>query len=111
MKLTTYLSLFLVLSFLGFSNCSKNDENNPGNCNYNWLVGVQDEFSAISTAATAYSSNPTTETCSALKAAYQAYIDALKPYGDCALLTGADRQAFQTALEEAEADLPNLCNE
>lgn len=111
MKLQTFVFAFVILSFLGFSNCGGDDGDGSGNCNYNWAAGVQDEFTAISNAATAYGSNPTTETCNALKAAYQAYIDALEPYGDCALLTGADRQAFDQALADAEAELPNLCDE
>ena len=111
MKLQTYLFLIVVVCFLGFSNCGKNNEDDPGNCNYNWAVGVQDELNGISNAFIAYGNDPTTETCNALKAAYQAYIDALKPYGDCALLTGTERQEFEDALEEAEDELPNLCDE
>ena len=111
MKSVTYLFLFTVVCFLGFSNCSKSNESNPGNCDANWALGVQSELEAVSNALIAYSTDQNSTTCNAFKVAYQDYINALKQFEDCALLTGTDRAQFEAALQEAEDELPTLCDE
>jgi hypothetical protein len=53
--------------------------------------------------------DPSDANCNALKAAYQDYIDALRPYGNCPTLTGQSRTDWQNALNEAEADIDTIC--
>ncbi len=103
MKLYSYVFYFLIVLSLGFSSCGGGDDGDGGgNCNYNWAVGVQSELTAISNAATAYSTDPSVANCNNYKNALQNYVNALKPFGDCSLLTGADRTSFQNALEQYE---------
>ena len=103
---------FLTLMFLGltaFISCSENDEpNEPGICGTTWAVAIEDEATAFSAALQAYASDPTTENCQAYKVALQAYIDALKPYGDCTTLTGQQRADWEAAVAEAEAGIDDI---
>jgi len=78
-------------------------------CSVAWGVELQNEITAISTAITIYSGDPSDANCTALKAAYQDYIDALKPYGNCSTLTGAGRTEWQNALNEAESKIDGIC--
>ena len=86
--------------------CKKND---PVLCSTAWALELQNEFTAISTAATVYAMDQSVANCNALKDAYQDYIDAMKPYGNCATLTGQDRIEWQQSLDEAEANLDSIC--
>jgi hypothetical protein len=72
-------------------------------------VDLQHELTAISSAAILYSEDQSEANCNAFKAAYQGYIDAMKPYGNCATLTGQDRVSWQNAVNEAEAEIDSLC--
>jgi hypothetical protein len=100
----------MILAFLGLSSCKK-DSNSPANCSANWAVEVQDEITALSNAAMAYSSGPTAETCIAYKNAYQDYIDVLKPLKNCATYTAQQKADLQQAIDEAEDDISTLCDE
>jgi len=60
-------------------------------------------------AAAAYGAEDSEANCNALKAAYQSYINALKPYGNCAALTGQNKTDFNNALNDAENDLATIC--
>ena len=109
-KITSLLSLLIIVSgTLLFMSCG--DDDGPGSqaCNADWAAAVSDELNAVTAAATAYASDQSTANCDALKAAYQIYIDAAVPFGDCSLLTGADRDAWQQALNEAQANVDNIC--
>jgi len=70
---------------------------------------LQNEISAVGTAASIYSMDPSDANCNMLKAAYQDYIDALKPYGNCTALSGTSRTQWQNAINEAESDLDSIC--
>ncbi len=59
-------------------------------------------------AAQAYGTNPTPANCIAYKQAAQAYLNALRPYGNCATLTGQDRVAWQNALNDAQESVDNI---
>jgi hypothetical protein len=107
-------NVFVFLSFFVFftmvvSSCSKDGGTNGGNCSYAWAADLQPEYNVITSAAVAYSQDPSAENCNALKAAYQDWIDALKPYGNCAALTGQDRVEWQQAVDDAEAKVATLC--
>lgn len=106
MKTLSSTLFICTLSLLVLFSCKKND---PLACSVAWATELSDEITAISLASSAYFLNQTTENCNALKAAYQDYIDALKPYGDCPQLTGQDRTEWQNALDQAEDDIDTMC--
>jgi hypothetical protein len=103
--------LALVTIYLGSVSCGKNNADvDPAYCSRVWTTEVQDELNALITAGTAWSSNQTTANCNAYKAAYSAYIKALEPFGNCSGWTGQTREAWRNALDEARAELNNLCD-
>ncbi len=101
--------LFFIFCFtLLVTSCSK-DGDGVAICSTAWAADLQNEFTAISNAAANYALDPSAANCSTLKSAYQKYIDALKPYGNCATLTGQNRADWKKAVEEAEADIASIC--
>ena len=110
MKNVSFSHLVIILCFIGLFSCgSKDDDPGLNSCSVAWATDLQKEFTAISTAVTAYSADQSAANCTALKSAYQGYINALKPYGNCATLTGQNRADWQEALSEAEADIATIC--
>lgn len=102
------INLLLIVTFIlsvGFASCKKNT---AAGCSVAWASELNNEIQALSNTLQAYSINPTQENCQAYKAAAQAYVDALTPYGNCATLAGADRDAWQQALNEAQQDVDNI---
>ena len=102
------LSMLIILSFLGLGACKK-EKSDPDYCTTTWATQLNDELTVVMTTAMAYSSNPTTTTCNAYKAAMQAYIEALRPFENCTLWTLQQKAEFADALDEAEADLATAC--
>ena len=103
------LQLFFIFCFtLLVTSCSK-DGDGITPCSAAWATDLQNEATAVVTAVTNYSLDPSAANCTALKAAYQKYIDELKPYDNCATLTGQDRAAWQKAIDDAEADIASFC--
>ena len=100
-----FLISFLAIVVLGSSGCKKNK---VAGCSAAWATELSNEIIALSNAAQAYTTNPTLENCLAYKAAAQAYVDALAPYGNCATLTGQDRDAWQDALNQAQQDVDDI---
>lgn len=94
---------------LGYGSCSKDEDNKPA-CSTAWSSELQDELNAVTTAGAAWANDPTPAKCNSYKASYEAYIDALKPYGNCSALTGQSRVDFNAALQAAEDDLVDLCD-
>lgn len=82
---------------------------NVAPCSTAWASDLQNEISAIGTAVSIYSMDPSTDNCNMLKAAYQDYIDALKPYGNCTTLSGVSRSEWQSAIDDAESSLDDIC--
>ena len=107
-KKITFLGLaILILSTL--ISCSDDEEvNDPGICGTAWAVAIEDEANDLSLAAQAYASDQSTENCTAYKVALQAYVDALKPYGDCTTLTVQQRSDWEVAVAEAEACIDDI---
>ncbi len=103
------LSLLIILSFLGFGSCKKK-LTDPDYCSAGWATQVQAEVTALSNAMTVYINNPTDANCLSYKAAYQNYINALKPFSKCTLWPLQQKEAFEAALAEAEAEISTLCN-
>ncbi len=107
MKNRSILRLVYVFCTLALLSCKKDSDIAP--CSVAWATDLTQELTAISTAVAIYSADQSAANCTALKAAYQGYIDALKPYGNCATLTGQDRTDWQTTLNEAEANIDSIC--
>ncbi len=101
------LLFIIVFCSLGLLSCSKKSD--PVTCSIAWSTELQDEVNAISNAATDYANDQSIANCNAYKAAFQAYINALKPYRNCAALTGQNRFEFEAALSNAEESLDTLC--
>jgi hypothetical protein len=108
-KLPSHYLLIVFFVTLLISSCSKDNDPNAAPCSIGWATDLQNEITALSDAMVAFSLDESAENCNALKAAYRDYIDALRPYGDCATLTGSQRAEWQDALNEAEADLAGVC--
>ena len=106
MKKSTLPLVFVMFGLLVLFSCKKES---VGPCSASWASDLGNEFTAISTAASIYSADPSEANCNDFKAAYQDYIDALKPYGDCATLSGASRTEWQNAINEAEGSLDDIC--
>ncbi len=110
MKNVSFSHLVIILCFIGLFSCgSKDDDPGLTGCSIAWGTELQKELSAITTAALNYSTDDSAENCTALKAAYQGYINALKPYGGCATLTGINRTNWEKAVKEAEAEIATIC--
>lgn len=108
--MTRLICLLIVLSFLGFGSCKKKSAD-ADFCGTSWTTKLADKVTAMSNAATAYLSSPSTTTCTAYKASISAYIDALEPYGDCSLYaTGTNKAQFDAAIAELRADLQDACS-
>lgn len=99
------LGFSLVLTSLIIS-CNKT--NNEGACfgYLGWALAVQDEATALSTAASAYSQDPTTENCEKYRQAYSNYIDALDSQGSC--VPSDQNSDFQKSLDDARSELSAL---
>ena len=98
---------FLFFSLLATA-CSK-DGDGLAPCSAAWATEVSAEWSAVVSTATVYYQDETAANCNALKTAYQDYINAMKPFGNCATLTGQDRADWKKAVEDAEAEVATLC--
>ncbi len=105
------LMIFSVMTVLAFVSCKKDSDNDPAICSSAWATTVLDELSALSTASTNYTNNPTHETCIAYKNAFQDYIDALEPFLECSAYSAQDKAEVQAQIDEAEEDLATLCDE
>jgi hypothetical protein len=101
-----FFTLFLAFSVLGFWTCKKDSKTD--NCSGAWASELSTQANAMINAAQVYGTNPTPANCNAYKQAAQAYLDALKPYGNCATLTGQDRVAWQNALDAAQQNVDAL---
>ena len=100
-----FLISFLAFVVLGSMGCKKTT---PAGCSAAWASELSNEIAALSAAAQAYTMDPTQENCLAYKAAAQAYVDALAPYGNCATLTGQDRDEWQDALNDAQQSVNDI---
>jgi hypothetical protein len=107
--MTRLFCFLVIISFLGLDSCKKKSVD-PDYCSTNWTTTIQSELNAVSNAAAAYGTNPTTTTCNTLKAAYNNYINALEPFSNCTLWTASTKTQWQNMIDEARAELPTLCN-
>ncbi|MGC1244332.1 MAG: hypothetical protein WA874_22265 [Chryseosolibacter sp.] len=108
---TKLLMVAMAALLLGFPSCNNDDDKDktPA-CSTAWGTELQTELNAVINAATVYGNDPTVANCNSYKTSYQAYLNKLKPYGNCAALTGQNRTDFNNAVQQAEADLATLCD-
>lgn len=106
MKNIQIRTFFILFGLMVLFSCSKED---PVDCSNSWATDLQNELTALSTAISVYSMDQSDANCNDLKQAYQDYINALKPYGNCATLTGVNRTEWQNAVNEAEAEIETIC--
>jgi len=105
-----FISILTIIA-IGVLSC-KDDIVDNNDCSGAWANELSAEITAMSNAAQAYGTNPTTENCLAYKSAAQAYVNGLEPYGNCATLTGQNRIAWQNAIDEAKQDVEDFaCDE
>ena len=100
-------ALFLMLGILSFLSCGKDDATNDP-CSTAWATELNDEAQAMSNALQTYLNDPTTANCEAYKSAAQAYLNALRPYGNCAALVGQQRVDWQNAVDAAQEGINNI---
>jgi len=84
-----FLFAFTIICSLSFLSCGDDDDgsgNGSLDCNSSLSVNnaVSDEAEAVSLAASTWGMDPSADNCTALKTAYQNYIDALNSLLDCA---------------------------
>lgn len=102
------LCLLVVVTFIGLGSCKKK-ATDPDYCSTSWATQLSTEVNALSAAAQAYATEQTPANCNAYKTAYQNYLDALEPFGDCALWTTQQKEELQDAIDEAQQQISTLC--
>lgn len=90
----------LLVSSLSYTACKKDDD--PDTCIF--ATELQAETDAVTAAAAAYGSNPTTQNCQAFIVAYEAYLQAAEDLIPCANAAGQGVE-LQAAIDNAEAQL------
>ena len=112
---------FLFFAFLGLAlvltSCNKEDGANDegdlytgSNCYDSWGNAIAVNSTKISEAYQVYYSNQSVENCNKLKAVYQDYVNALRPYQNCSGLYGVERQEFIDGVNELEAEIETICD-
>ena len=98
----------VVICFGGFFSCKDEEDETP--CSTAWSTELQAEMNAMVNAGNVWANDPSEANCISYKNSYQAYIKALRPYGNCSALTGQARADFEAALDDAEEDIATLCD-
>lgn len=110
MRKVLTLQLFFIFCFALFvTSCSKDGDVGLAPCSGAWATDLQGELTALFNTGAAFGTDPSDANCNAYKSAYQDYINALKPYGNCATLTGQNHTDWKEAVAEAEAEVATLC--
>jgi hypothetical protein len=102
--------VMIITTLVVLTSCKKDENNDPEYCATAWATAVQDELTAVTNAAVTYAQNPTTENCTAYKAAYQNYIDAMEPYGNCSAWTAQQKADLQNQIDNAREEMDTLCD-
>jgi len=103
------LSLLIITTLVVLSSCKKDEKEDPNYCGTVWAESVQDELTAVTNAAMTYAQDQTTANCNAYKTAYQNYLNALEPFGKCSAWTAQQKADLQSAIDNAQNELDNLC--
>lgn len=107
MKQKAYLLFFLAFIIAGLSSCKNNAESDAP-CSVAWTTELSVEINAMSAAAQAYAADQSVANCNAYKQAAQAYLNALRPYGDCTMLAGQQRIAWENSINDAQENVNNM---
>jgi hypothetical protein len=102
------LCFLIIVSFLGIGSCKKK-ATDPDYCGTSWASQVTSQSNALSTAIQTYATNQTPANCTALKTAYQNYLNALEPFFDCASWTAQQSDELQNAIDAAQQQINTLC--
>lgn len=94
----------LVATTVTTISCSKNNPLNPLGCGSGtWAIQVSDEAAAWASAASDFSSDPTTANCQTYKNAANDYLNALDGVRAC--VAGVSQAEFNEAIAEAKQDV------
>ena len=104
MKTTNILFLLATVCLIAFASCGGDDVDCSS---LNVAVDLEQELDAINATAITYVNNPTKENCEAYKKAFEDYLAALQPYGDCAW-NAEDEAEFNQALADAQESIDNF---
>lgn len=101
-----FISIVVVFST---NSCLPGDE---AGCSIRWALELGDELALVSSTSIAYEQNKTEANCEAYRSALQAYLDEMRPFGNCQALTGSDRTDFEESMDDAQDSIDELnCNE
>ncbi|NHE56115.1 hypothetical protein [Cyclobacterium plantarum] len=101
------LIVLFIMSGLFLFSCSSEDDS-PTACSVQWGTELSDEIDALQQAAIAHGQTQTEASCENLRTAARAYLDELRPYGNCQALTGQSRTEWQNAVADAEQQIDDL---
>ncbi|MBI0397268.1 hypothetical protein [Cyclobacterium marinum] len=102
-----YFPILILLSIVFLAGCGEDEE--PSGCNsLNWTADLNDELTALSTAISNFGQEPNEANCNSYRQALLAYVNALRPYGNCQGLTGQNRVEWQKLIDEYEEDLNEM---
>lgn len=106
-----FLMLLWGSLFFGITACGDDEDDAtavPENCG-DPESALEEEMDALNAAEEAYDDDPSAANCTAYKNAFQAYLNALKPYVNCPGLTEEERDNFNESIELSESNLDNIC--
>lgn len=104
-----YFPSLILLSLIFLAGCGDGDNDEPSGCNsLNWSAELTEELTDLSTAISNFGQNPTEANCNSYRQALLAYVNALRPYGNCQGLTGQSRTEWQNLIDEYEEDLNEM---
>jgi hypothetical protein len=103
------ICFLIIVSFLGIGSCKKK-VTDPDYCSTAWALQLSTEITALTNAAIVYTNDPTVANCNSYKAAYQDYLNALKPFLNCALWSAAEKTELQNEIADAESEISTMCN-
>jgi hypothetical protein len=106
---TRWCFIAMAICLAGVLSCKDEKDDEP-TCSTAWGTELQAELNAVVAAGNTWANDPSEANCNNYKSKYQAYITALRPYGNCSALTGQNRTAFEEALDDAEESLVTLCD-
>lgn len=108
-KLSLLFCLFSLLTLTTSCGDDAGDPNDPpAGCTSNLSQDFQAELTNINTATTNWANAQTEANCSALKDAYNDYLDALEGWEDCANFYN-QVAGWQAAVDSARESVDNIC--
>lgn len=91
---SSIIYMIMLVSFLGFQSCSE-DDSNDANDDFAGCNNFQADYTQITEAMSAYSQNPSPETCENYK---DALLDFYASYNDCAFWGDDYQEAYDDIL-------------